>query len=76
MKRFEPDDQVRIDIPDETDPDHDRYHGRLGTVVAVGTDDAGATTGDERDSTLYRVELEDGTVADFRWRDLRPGPNR
>ncbi|GAB7095246.1 hypothetical protein JCM30237_23990 [Halolamina litorea] len=65
-------DRVRIDIPDKTDPDHERYHGRQGTIIEVLQDDAGESTGDERDSILYRVELDDGRVADFRWRDLRP----
>jgi hypothetical protein len=72
MQRFSEGDRVRVDIPDETDPDHDEYHGRHGKVVAVLEDDAGRTTGDERDSLLFRVELEDGGVEDFRWRDLRP----
>ena len=72
MQRFAPGDPVRIDIPDETDPDHDRYHGRLGKVIKVFEDDASETTGDERDRTLYRVELNDEQTADFRWVDLRP----
>jgi hypothetical protein len=33
-------DLVRIDIPDEMDPDHDSYHGEHGTVVAILKDDA------------------------------------
>jgi ribosomal protein L21E len=64
-------DRIRVDIPDETDPDHERYHGRHGTVTDVIEDHAAATTGDERDNHIYRVEFEDGTTADFRWRDLR-----
>ena len=74
MRRFEVGDQVRIDIPDQTDPDHDRLHGRRGRVVDILEDDAGQETGDQRDSHLFSVELEDGTVADLRWRDLRPAP--
>lgn len=50
MRRFEVGDRVRIDIPDETDPDYDRYHDRVGRVVEVIEDDAGQHTGDERDS--------------------------
>ncbi len=72
MQRFSEGDRVRVDIPDETDPDHKRYHGVRGTVVATLEDDAGRATGDERDSLLFRVELENGHVEDFRWRDLRP----
>ena len=64
--------RVRIDIPDETDPDHEQYHGREGEIVAVLNDDAGDVTGDDRDSLLFKVELDSGEVTDFRWRDLRP----
>jgi ribosomal protein L21E len=72
MQRFSEGDRVRVDIPDETDPDHERYHGVRGMVVAVINDDAGRATGDERDTLLFRVELEEGSMEDFRWRDLRP----
>ena len=69
-------DRVRISIPDETDPEHPQYHGERGTVVAVLTDDAGKVTGDERDSALFRVQLDTDETTDFRWRDLRPPPER
>lgn len=72
MQRFSKGDRVRVDIPDETDPDHDQYHGVHGQVASVLTDDAEAVTGDERDDQLYRVALNSGETADFRWRDLRP----
>lgn len=71
MQHFDKGERVRVDIPDETDPDH-RLHGEHGTVVSVLQDDAGATTGDERDGLIYRVELDDGDTIDLRWRDLRP----
>lgn len=71
MQRFESGDRVRIDIPDETDPDF-RFHGKQGTVVETLSDDGGTETGDERDSILFRVELDSGETMDFRWRDLRP----
>jgi len=64
--------RVRIDIPDENDPDHDTYHGRHGVVEGVMQDDASETTGDEQDDRLYRVTFDDGTTTDFRRRDLRP----
>jgi len=35
MNRFPRGDEVRIDIPDETDPDFDVYHDRRGEVVDV-----------------------------------------
>ena len=72
MKRYSKGDVVRIDIPDETDPDFSQFHGKHGLVIRILGDDAGSETGDERDSILYRVELEAGERMDFRWRDLRP----
>jgi ribosomal protein L21E len=72
MQRFETGDRVRVDIPDEDDPDFDRLHGRFGTVVEVWRDDADEATGDERDRYLYQVELTDGGAASLRWRNLRP----
>lgn len=71
MNRFSPGDRVRIDIPDSSDPDH-RYHAQHGEIVGVTQDDAGETTGDERDSYLYRVQLDSGQEIDLRWRDVRP----
>lgn len=70
--QFEKGDRVRIDIPNEIDPDYSRLHGRYGEIVAILEDDAGAVTGDDRDAVLYRVRLDDGTNTDVRWRDLRP----
>jgi len=75
MRWVEEGDRVRIDIPDETDPDHERFHGRYGEVVEIIEDDAGLETGDERDSYLFGVEFGDGAVQHFRWRDLRPVPD-
>jgi hypothetical protein len=72
MQRFGPGDRVRIDIPDESDPDYDRYHDSRGTVIDVSEDAASDLTGDPRDAVQYRVELDTDRVADFRWRDLRP----
>lgn len=72
MPRFVPGDSVRIDIPDQTDPDHDSFHGRKGEVIEVLEDDASMTTGDRRNGVLYRVRLEDDETVDFRWVDLRP----
>lgn len=71
MQTVEAGDRVRIDIPDETDSDH-HYHAEHGVIVAVTRDDAGTSTGDGRDSYLYRVQLASGQEVDFRWRDLRP----
>ena len=65
-------DLVRVDIPDETDPDFEQFHGRNGKIVNVISDSGGSMTGDDRDGFLYTVELENGLRQDFRWRDLRP----
>jgi hypothetical protein len=76
MREFEVGERVRIDIPDETDPDHERLHRNHGTVAEVLEDDAGQETGDPRDSYLYTVELDNGTLEHLRWRDLRPAPDQ
>ena len=68
-------DPVRVDIPDETDPDHNAYHRRRGRIIDVLEDDAGSETGDSRDALIYRVRFDNEGEADFRWRDLRPGQN-
>lgn len=41
MGRFSEGDRVRIDIPDESDPDHDAYHGAHGEIMKMVSDDAG-----------------------------------
>lgn len=69
---FEEGDQVRIDIPDQGDPDHHEYHGEHGRVVAVLSDNADSVTGDDRDAQIYRIVFDSGETGDFRWRDLRP----
>jgi hypothetical protein len=73
MRRFDRGDVVRIDIPDETDPDYDHLHRATGIVIEVIQDDANLTTGDERDGYIFRVKLENNETVDLRWRDLRPG---
>ena len=72
MQRFSEGDHVRIDIPDETDPDHQEYHGLHGRIVTMLGDDADALTADVRDAQLYRIVFDSGETGDFRWRDLRP----
>lgn len=65
-------DRVRIDIPDESDPDHKRLHGRHGRIIDVIKDDAGKVTGEPRDSDLLRVRLDNGETVDVRRKDMRP----
>lgn len=72
MEQIGEEDRVRIDIPDESDPDHDRFHGKHGQVTLVFEDAGAKVTGDAQDDRLYRVELDSGETEDFRRRDLRP----
>ena len=76
MRGFEEGDRVRVDIPDQSDPDHDRLHRAYGTVVEVIEDDAGQETGDPRDSHIILVETEDDGIVHLRWRDVRPAPDQ
>ncbi|MDG5760493.1 hypothetical protein QA600_14225 [Natronococcus sp. A-GB1] len=65
-------DRVRIDIPDEHDPDHEIHHGKHGRVTRILSDDAADITGDQCDTEIYRIKFDDGGRADFRHHDLRP----
>jgi ribosomal protein L21E len=38
--KFEVGNHVRIDIPDETNPDYSWFHGRHGEIVSILEDDA------------------------------------
>lgn len=76
MSAFEVGDRVRIDIPDQDDPDHDRLHGLTGEIVSILNDDASTETGDPRDAHLYRVKTSEEQIEDLRWRDLRPAGGR
>ena len=49
MQQHTEGDQVRIDIPDKSDPDFELYHGEQGEIVEVIEDDAGKATRDKRD---------------------------
>lgn len=72
MTRFTEGDRVRIDIPNQGDLDHGKYHGEHGTSQSVLTDDLSRLTGITAESRIYRVELDLGEMEDFRERDLRP----
>lgn len=65
-------DIVRVDIPDETDPNHEEYHGRHGTIVDTLTDVDDVVTGRETNGMVFRVEFENGEQVDLRSQDLRP----
>ncbi len=68
---FDVGDRCRIDIPNETDPDH-VHHGKNGEIIAIIDDQASDITGDEQDDGIYRVKLDAGGTVDVRHRDLRP----
>jgi hypothetical protein len=72
MEQITQGDRVRVDIPDESDIDYERFHGQHGTIISILRDDAGTVTGEGQDSQLYRVEFDSGETMDFRRHDLRP----
>ncbi len=72
MSEYDVGDRVRVDIPDETDPDHDQYHGEHGQVVDILEDEAGTLTDDDRDSIIYRVQFSSGEELDLRHQSIRP----
>lgn len=71
MSEYYVGDRARIDIPDETDPDHDRDHGEHGQIVDLLEGEAGMLTDDERNSLIYRVAFSNGEELDFRHQSLR-----
>ncbi len=59
-------DRVRIDVPDETDPDF-RWHGEPGLVINITESELGP---------IYSVGLENYSITiDASPRDLRPPVN-
>jgi ribosomal protein L21E len=63
---FDVGDRVRIDIPDETRPDH-KHHGKNGEVIAV------IPIGEQPEASgRFRVELDTGGAVDVGPQDLRP----
>ena len=64
---FDVGDRVRVDIPDETRPDH-KHHGKNGELIAV----IPTGEGDHEGLTRCRVELDTGGTVDVGPQDLRP----
>ena len=62
MGEFEVGDRIRVDIPDESNVDHARYHGKHGEIITVI----------DGDVDRFRVEFDDGDYADFLPQALRP----
>lgn len=63
--------RVRVEIPDISDPDHG-YHGEVGVITEITTDDLGEILGDSRDSRLYHIEFDDDSLGkmSFRHHDI------
>ena len=72
MSQYDVGERVRIDIPDESDPDHEQYHGEHGQIADILEDEAGSLTGDERGSTIYRVAFSTGGEIDPQHQLIRP----
>ena len=72
MSQYDVGNRVRIDIPDETDPDHEQYHGKHGRIADILEDEAGSLTGDEQDSLIYQIQLDNGDNIDVLYRAIRP----
>jgi len=72
MSQYDVGERVRIDIPDETDPDNEQYHGEHGQIADILEDEAGSLTGDEQDSLIYQIQLDNGDNIDVLYRAIRP----
>ena len=66
-------DCVSVDTPNGETQTNPLYRSE-GEVAEVIEDDAATSTGDDRESVVYRARLDTGNVRDFRWRNLRPKP--
>lgn len=65
MRRFEPGDRVRIDIPDRDDLDYDRLHDEVGTVIHVIVDDAEKATELRLEYTITNDRTREETADDY-----------
>ena len=72
MAEFSTGDTVCIDIPDETDPDHDSYHGDHGRIIDVVKDEITTITGEQIDEPRYRIRLPDGEELELPAHAIRP----
>ena len=72
MPEFSTGDTVRIDIPDETDPDHDQYHGEHGQIIDVVKGEITTITGEQIEETRYRIQLSDGEELELPAHAIRP----
>lgn len=69
-------DRVKLILDKERSPDN-KWHGRTGTITGIMADAASDVTGDEMDSRLFEVVIDDVPEDQqpdihFRWDDLLP----
>ena len=72
MTEFSTGETVRIDIPDETDPDHDAYHGEHGQVIEIVEGEITTITGEQVEEIRYRIRLRDGEELELPAYSIRP----
>jgi len=72
MSEFSTGETVRIDIPDETDPDHDAYHGEHGHVIDIVEGEMTTITGEQVEEIRYRIRLPDGEELELPSHAIRP----
>ncbi|MFB6361140.1 MAG: hypothetical protein ABEH59_07435 [Halobacteriales archaeon] len=68
---YEVGDRVRIDIPDETHPDH-QYHGTNGEITAVIPGSETADTEADQFGIRFRVDLEIDEAIEIEAKYVRP----
>ena len=72
MAEFSTGDTVCIDIPDETDPDHDSYHSDHGRIIDVVKGEITTITGEQIEEPRYWIRLLDGEELELPAHAIRP----
>ena len=72
MSEFSTGETVRIDIPDETDPDHDAYHGEHGQVIGIVEGEITTITGEQVEEIRYRIRLPNSEELELPAYSIRP----
>jgi ribosomal protein L21E len=69
---FQIGDRVKLVLDKEGSPDN-QLHGKKGEITDIQFDNLGETTGQPKDSFLYKVQLDSGHTPNihFRRHDLR-----
>lgn len=73
MMAFDVGDRVQAHIPRADDVDH-RYHGEVGEITDIFTDELSDVMGNPSRGYIYTVAFDDPALepADFRYDDLQP----